>query len=801
MAWAAKHRLLGPVSLLLLALLVAAPLGAEDKKAVVIGYDALDPKLMRQWMDEGKLPNFKKLGEQGQFSELQTGYPPVSPAVWSTMTTGLNPGKTGISGFLKRREGSYEPTLALVDANETRIAGGSTPARVLLALAFGLALVAICVALGKVMQAVLATLLGAAPKPHVAVPAGATLAALIAGPFAHGGDARQVAAVFGVVLVAGAVWGYGAVRLHLSLRAWLFPYLALSVAVLAFLQRLPETLPVPRTARHGELFWQTLGKQGIRSKVIGSPVDWPARLKENTEFTTGLATPDVLGTHHTSTLWTAEHDSRAGTTTEMGCRIERMEFERDVARLELYGPPARFDRSRWSAFEQGELATMPREVIAFELVRQGAGVALRFEGQPLIEGEVKLEAGQWSPLLRVVYRIGQLADLHGTVRFKLLAGGATARLYATAVNFDPLNTPDLFAVSAPAAFARRLATDHGLFQTLGWAEATAALNDNLIDEGTFLDTCEQSFSERQAQVLGLLQRSQEWDLLVCFNYEIDRVCHMMWRHLDPLHPNHEPNAPARYKNAILDAYQRADALLGQIMERMPAGALLIVCSDHGFSSFARSVNLNRWLLDQGYLVLKNQTRDVSMKDLYSPHNRYYDPYDWSRTRAYSMGLGKIFLNLKGREPSGIVAPGAQAHALIEEIRARLLSLEDDDPRPHFKGRRVFHEIRRGNEIWEGPFVRDDADLMVGFSHGYRVSWQTALGGAHEQVISDNLRNWSGDHCTFAPSLVPGVVLCNHRIEAIELRLIDVGDSVLRYFGVEPSAPRGRFDGRAWTFKR
>ena len=122
--------------------LLCAPVCAKEK-VVVLGVDAIDERLMNKWIDEGKLPNFKRLRDQGHYSALETSHPPMSPAAWSTMTTGLNPGKTGIYGFLGRRQNSYEPKPALVDPNEQPFLFGSRTARLFVGLMIAALLISI----------------------------------------------------------------------------------------------------------------------------------------------------------------------------------------------------------------------------------------------------------------------------------------------------------------------------------------------------------------------------------------------------------------------------------------------------------------------------------------------------------------------------------------------------------------------------------------------------------------------------------------------------------------------------------
>ena len=779
------------VSTLILLFLFAAPLLAEPEKVVVLGVDALDKRLMDEYMAEGALPNLERLAQEGHYSALETSYPPMSPVAWATMTTGQNPGKTGIFGFIKRRDGSYEPELSLAKSNEQPFAGGSTRMRLPLSLLLAAGIMVLALLIGKA-----AALIQRKPRqaPPI-VPACIATAIVLAAPVA-GIDERAAAVTALAGMALGMLLlGYFAAVGQMRALYWVFPALALWFAGFAFLSQLPETLPQPVTARTGTTFWKLADDHGVRSRVIGAPVNWPAHEDlAIAKLTTGLATPDVMGTFHTYTLFTEPHHEQAGLLTEMSGRIERLEFEGTTAQAALLGPPAKFDRARWMQWESGELTRMPREEIPFTVTRGTDGVTLEFATRNVVgERTLRLKVGQWQRHVRVVFDIGGLARLHGTVSFKLLAGGRQVRLYATPVMFDPLEQQPAFAVSSPLDFAPWLAEQYGMFQTLGWAEATSALQDGVIDDATFLETCDFSFEEKRAQILGLLDRHAEWDLLAAFTYEVDRVCHMLWRHMDANHPNHDPHAPDTYKNAIRNWYENYDKLVGEIVDKLPPNTLFMVCSDHGFLPFYRAVNLNRWLRDNGYLVLKNETGAPTMEQLFDGGS-VASAYDWSQTRAYALGLSKIYINLKGREPEGIVEPG-DADALKDEIIARLTRLRDAE-----RGfAPVISGVWKREDLWEGPRLEEAGDLQIGYANGYRVSWQTSLGGADEPMIFDNLRNWSGDHCSFDPKLVPGVVFSNRKLEGKRYNLMDVGLTAINHLNV-PMPELGPKDGEPWVVK-
>lgn len=789
--------LLIAISSLSCALTAQEPEGYRPQKTVVLGIDALDKKLMDRWMAEGRLPHFKQLAEQGHYSALESTHPPMSPTAWSSMITGLNPGKTGIFDFIKRQDDSYQPELALGRANEQPLIGGPVT-RAAVGVGAGLALLLLGLGLGRGLFMLLR-----GDKTSDIFPALTVVLMCLLIPVSP--LTRDAGGAAGALLAQGicaVVFGYFVRRNRLRMTAFIAPLLILCASGALAVAKLPAELPQPQTARTGDSFWKLADAHGLRTRVIGAPLSWPAKEDlERAKLTTGLATPDAMGSFHTYTLFTEPHHELAGGITEMSGRIERLVFDGNVAQGLLLGPPDKFDLARWREWEDGKLTRIPREEIPFTITRAGQGVRLEFApGDCAEDTGFTLQPGEWQRHFRVKFDLGGLTDLHATVSFKLLAGGHAVRLYATPVQWDPLEPNARFAISEPLDFAPWVATNYGMYQTIGWAEATSALNDGAIDEDTFMETCRHSFDEKRAQLLGLLQRPDEWDMLACFTYEVDRVSHMMWRHLPEeagKHPNYDPAAPARWRTAIRDYYELYDALLGEVMKLLPPETLLLVCSDHGFLPFYRAVNVNRWLRDNGYLVLKGEAGDVSMDGLFNTRGGYFDSVDWSRTKAYALSLSKVYLNLKGREPEGIVEPGAEAEALKTELIAGLMALRDDE---RHGNARVFRNVWRAENIWEGDRLPEVGDLQLGYDYGYRVSWSTSLGGANEPVIFDNLKPWSGDHCSYDPALVPGVVFSNRRLEGTRFHLSDTGLTALQAMGVPLPAGRGSRDGVPWRVR-
>jgi predicted AlkP superfamily phosphohydrolase/phosphomutase len=344
-------------------------------------------------------------------------------------------------------------------------------------------------------------------------------------------------------------------------------------------------------------------------------------------------------------------------------------------------------------------------------------------------------------------------------------------LYLTPLNIDPENPA--MPISHPSYYATYLAKRIGPYCTLGLAEDTWALNEGVIDDETFLKQAHDIDDERQKMFFAALDRLRRGTLTCVFD-ATDRIQHMFWRYVEPGHPaarGRQADAE-RHAGAIEAIYRKNDDLVGKVVARLGKDDLLLVVSDHGFASFRRGVNLNAWLRDQGWLVLK-EGGDGSVE--------WLRDVDWARTRAYAIGLTGIFLNLRGREAQGSVAAGEEAARVKAEIAGALAGLRDEAA-----GQVAVNEAFDTAKLWSGPYLQNAPDLIVGFTDGYRTSWDGATGVVSGAVFEDNVKAWSGDHCV-DPRLVPGIFFCSHAIDKANPSLLDVAPTALRVFGIEPPA--------------
>jgi predicted AlkP superfamily phosphohydrolase/phosphomutase len=320
-------------------------------------------------------------------------------------------------------------------------------------------------------------------------------------------------------------------------------------------------------------------------------------------------------------------------------------------------------------------------------------------------------------------------------------------------------------------FSIYLAKLQGTYATLGLAEDTWSLSERITTEDEFLEQAYDIHAEREKMLLDALERVRR-GAIVCVFDAPDRIQHMFWRFIDAGHPalgGRENTHP----DAIRAMYARMDETVGKVLERIDEGTAVYVLSDHGFQPFRRGVDLNAWLREQGYLVLKNGASA-------SPQT-YLADVDWSRTRAFAIGLAGIYVNQREREAQGIVAAGDETRRLVQELQTRLTGLVDPET-----GETAIHEAVPRERVYNGPYVNDAPDLIVGYNVGYRVSWDAAVGKCSERVFSDNTKAWSGDHCIH-PQLVPGVLFSNLKLKTEGARIIDLAPTTLDLLGVDTPA--------------
>ncbi len=383
--------------------------------------------------------------------------------------------------------------------------------------------------------------------------------------------------------------------------------------------------------------------------------------------------------------------------------------------------------------------------------------------------KVEVPVKSWSPWVRLKFKFSMLQSVTGIVRFYVAQLKPRVEFYISPVNFDP--AAPIFAISSPNNYARELSEKIGLFATLGMAEDHNGHNNGRFDEAAYLAQCNLIRDEREQMMLAELQRFTEGLFFVVFDTP-DRFQHMFWRFRDPQHPCFDQTLARELEHSIEDHYRSYDGLLQKVLERVDENTLLIVLSDHGFNAFRRIFHTNTWLCENNLLALKNNKL---------PSDELDDSFanvDWSRTYAYALGLGGIYLNLKGRERDGILERGSEeaerVRRAIENGLGGIVDLETQRP--------AIRNVSRRENLYNGEFVKDSPDLLVNFHPGFRVSWQTGMGGFGSGWFEDNARRWSGDHI-MDPDAVPGILLMNRAALHNAASILDLAPSILRFLNV------------------
>jgi len=379
--------------------------------------------------------------------------------------------------------------------------------------------------------------------------------------------------------------------------------------------------------------------------------------------------------------------------------------------------------------------------------------------------QVALKLNDYSGWVRIEFKAAPGFKVRGICKFYLKSYAKPFEMYCTPLQVDP--DKPVMPISHPVVFSSYLARQ-GSFATLGLAEDTWALSEKLMSEDMFLEQAYDIHREREEMFFDALRRVRR-GLVACVFDGPDRIQHMFFRFIDDQHPALTAAQRESHRDAIKDMYQRMDDLVGRTMARLDGKTALFVMSDHGFKTFRRGVDLNAWLRDNGYLKLKNG-KTVAEKP-------YLADIDWSRTRAYAIGLAGIYINQKGREAHGIVEAGKEARALMHEIAGKLTGLVDQE-----NGAVAIKEAVTRTAVYKGPYAENAPDIIVGYNAGWRVSWDAAIGKCGEQVFSDNLKAWSGDHMVH-PDLVPGILFSNLKLRE-DANIIDLAPTTLELFGVE-----------------
>ena len=510
---------------------------------------------------------------------------------------------------------------------------------------------------------------------------------------------------------------------------------------------IPRTSSKVRLMRRSQPFWKLLGARNITANIIRVPISYPPE-KFQGNILSAMCTPDLRGTQGTFMLFTtrSNHKASAGSDSTGG-EVRTVVRSGNLITCELEGPPD----------PDGKSGNLKAQFCVKILSAERAEVTLAGVRE-------ELTINTFSPWIPVVFRVGR-KKVQGIVRLCIREMDEHVTIYASPINVDPAKP--VLPIASPLLFSSWLAKRQGSFGTLGLLEDTWGRNELALDDQRFLDQAWLSHGERRKMFFETLRRTRE-GICICVFDASDRIQHMFWRYIDPKHPAPRENVE-KFANVIPEMYQKMDALVGETVAELGPNDLLMVLSDHGFSSFRRCINLNTWLYENGYLALKvDKPQGLD----------YLQEVDWTRTKAFAIGLSGIYANKRGRERFGILTE-EQGEIIKGEIIAKLEGLLDP-----IDGAVSIKRVYDTRKAYRGLYTSEAPDLIVGYNPGYRVSWDSITGTVEPQVFSDNLKAWSGDH-HIDPQEVPGILFVNRALRVDTPNIIDIAPTTLDLFGIKP----------------
>jgi predicted AlkP superfamily phosphohydrolase/phosphomutase len=498
----------------------------------------------------------------------------------------------------------------------------------------------------------------------------------------------------------------------------------------------------------GRTFWQILEEHDIPATIFKIPSNYPP-VPTTQRTISGMGTPDLKGSYGISCFYTTDPDIPKGELS--GGRVYEVFVIGNRVEAKLPGPTNTFKTDRPEALIDFQVFIDPNHAVAKVV---------------LPDQEFILKEKEWSGWKKVQFGLMPTQSVSGICMFYLKEIRPHFKLYVSPINIDPAHPAQ--PISTPGSYAQELERVFGSFFTKGLPADTSALDNGVLDEGEFLEQDEMILREGERMFDFEFERFDS-GLLFYYVSSTDQRQHMFWRLMDERHPGYDPQLASRHGNAVENIYVEADRFLDRVLQKIDKDTVLLAMSDHGFNPFRRAFNLNTWLFENGYHRLRNPWKQES-GDL-------FDNTDWSRTRAYGIGLNGLYVNQRGRERDGLVNAGADSENLIREIAAKLEQVVDPKT-----GERAILRAFVSKEVYHGSQIEHAPDIICGFNLGYRISWDSPLGKFPKNVFEDNKEKWSGDHMG-APEVIPGVLVTNRKVRAESPALYDLTATILDIFGI------------------
>lgn len=519
--------------------------------------------------------------------------------------------------------------------------------------------------------------------------------------------------------------------------------------------RIPLSKPEIKGLRKSVPFWKILGDNGIFSTILKIPITFPPE-KFKGHLISGMCAPDLKGSQGTFSFYTS--DPKQVVNREGGVIIP-VSQNGNIIKTFISGPEN-------TLLKNPKELTLPLEI---DIDKNHNQAVLKTDSQ-----KICLKQGMFSEWIKLTFKPGLGIKIRSVCRFYITSLEPHFQMYMTPLNIDP-EKPAL-PISHPFIYSVYLGKLLGSFTTLGEADDTWALNEGILSEESFLKLTYDTHSETEAMLFNALDKTKR-GVVACWFQATDSLQHMFFRYLDKTHPALKSGQTNKSEKVIEELYIKMDELVGRVRQKIDRKSVLIVMSDHGFKLFRRGVNLNSWLYLNGYLHLKEGKKTS---------REWFKDVDWTRTRAYGLGLGGIYLNMKGREAQGIVSPGDETAVLKKELFSRLSGLRDEK-----EDKVAINKIYDKDKLPPGPYKDNCPDFIVGYNEGYRVSWDSVTGKVNDTLFEDNTKAWSGDHC-IDPLVVPGIFFSNQALKIEKPSIVDIAPTALDLFGLKP--PK-HMDGR------
>jgi predicted AlkP superfamily phosphohydrolase/phosphomutase len=493
--------------------------------------------------------------------------------------------------------------------------------------------------------------------------------------------------------------------------------------------------------RKSPAFWEIVTDKGISSEIFRWVAEFPP-LQSKANVFPGFGVPDIKGTLGRHTYYTTRTSFSTKEEKENCLVVQRKD---NIIRTVLQGP----------AKGKNSFLELPVEI---NIDQESKHISIVIDQKH----EVSLKLGEWSDWVPITFKLGLMKKINGIVKFYLNELEPEFGLYMSPINLDP--SKPAFRFTNPSELSQKLYDSVGYFATIGMPEDTKALEKGHISEDAFYELVDAIDAERIKMFWDFFERFKDKERAV-YAYVFDasdRLQHMLWEDID-LENLRVPDKLKAYLAKI-------DVLIGDIVSQLPEDTLLLVSSDHGFWTFERSFSVNTWLSKNGFMGLTQSPSEDNYGEIFGF-------VDWDKTKAYSVGFSGIYLNLKGRESKGIVDKSS-AEDLRKAIIEGLEGYRDPET-----GASVINKVYRKEEIYKGKYLENAPDLVVGFMPGYRISWQSAIGGLTPDVVFPNDKKWKADHI-IDPEFVPGVFFTNQKTVVDQANITDIAPTIIKAIGLE-----------------